>query len=316
MTPSEFGSPMAWPRLLVAEWTRTRETLHMWLQIAGKLRLACAPMTNHWWQVTFYVTPRGLTTSAIPYGAGVFDIEFDFIEHELVLRTSNGGKHNIALRSMPVAEFYSRLMSGLSDLGISVKIQNHPNETEVAISFPEDFEHCTYDAGAVNLFWRQLIPAHRSLLEFRSHFSGKVSPVHFFWGSLDLACTRFSGRGAPAHPGGAPHCGDWVMVEGYSHELSSCGFWPGGGEEGAFYSYAYPEPKGYADTIVAPKGAAYSRENGQFLLPYEEVRKSREPDRTLASFLHSTYEAAADCGRWDRASLETDPRRWESGQHY
>lgn len=316
MTPAEFANGTAWPRLLVNEWTETRDTLHMWAQIVGKVRLAHAPLVNHWWQVTFYVTPRGLTTSGIPYGSGMFDIEFDFVQHALVIRTSDGGRRDIALRSMPVAEFHARFMSALSELGVPVEIQNHPNETEVAISFTEDFEHCTYDPHAVHLFWRQLLQAHRGMTEFRSHFTGKVSPVHFFWGAMDLACTRFSGRGAPVHPGGAPNCGDWVMAEGYSHELSSCGFWPGGGEEGAFYSYAYPEPDGFAGAQVAPEKASYNAEKGQFLLPYEVVRQSTDPDRTLAAFLHSTYDAAADCGRWDRSALETDPRRWESKQRW
>ncbi|MGV9237991.1 DUF5996 family protein [Streptomyces nigra] len=314
MAPAEFAKEAAWPRLLVDEWTETRETLHMWVQIVGKVRLACAPLVNHWWQVTLYVTPRGLTTSGIPYGSGLFDIEFDFTQHTLVVRTSEGGRRDVALRSMPVMEFHARLMSGLFELGVPVEIQNHPNETEVAIDFTDDFVHRTYDPHAVHLFWQQLVQAHRGMTAFRSYFAGKVSPVHFFWGAMDLACTRFSGRRAPAHPGGAPHCGDWVMVEGYSHELSSCGFWPGGGEEGAFYSYAYPEPEGFSLAPVVPEAASYSREHGQFLLPYEAVRQSADPDATLAAFLHSTYDAAADGGRWDRSTLETDPRRWASRQ--
>ncbi|MFF9511782.1 DUF5996 family protein [Streptomyces sp. NPDC014724] len=308
-TETHRGAGM-WPRLRVAEWTETRDTLHMWTQIVGKVRLAHAPLLNHWWQVTLYVSPRGLTTSAVPHGAGAFDIEFDFVDHVLRLRTSDGGARRIALKSMPVAHFHARVLRALEDTGVPTTIQGHPNEVERAVPFAEDFSHHTYDPHAAHLFWRQLLQANRVLNEFRSYFGGKVSPVHFFWGAMDLACTRFSGRGAPRHPGGAPNCGDWVMEEGYSRELSSCGFWPGGGDEGAFYSYAYPEPDGFAESSVTPSEAFYSRENGQFLLPYEAVRTAPEPDRTLLGFLHSTYEAAATRGEWDRAALEADPARW------
>ncbi|MFG2138412.1 DUF5996 family protein [Streptomyces sp. NPDC048650] len=303
----------AWPSLRVADWTETRETLHMWTQIVGKIRLAHAPLVNHWWQVTLYVSPRGLTTSAIPHGAGAFDIEFDFVDHTLRLRTSDGGARHLALESMPVADFYGRVRRVLEELGVPTTIQGHPNEVEPATPFAEDYRHHTYDPSAAQLFWRQLLHANRVLGEFRASFAGKVSPVHFFWGAMDLACTRFSGRRAPRHPGGAPNCGDWVMVEGYSHELSSCGFWPGGGDEGAFYSYAYPEPDGYADSPVVPDEAFYSQENGQFLLPYEAVRTAGDPDRALSGFLHSTYEAAAERAGWDRAALEVDPARWSHG---
>ncbi|QHY97070.1 hypothetical protein SSPS47_18350 [Streptomyces sp. S4.7] len=300
----------AWPRLRVDEWVETRDTLHMWVQIVGKVRLAHAPLLNHWWQVALYVTPRGLTTSAVPYGVGAFDVEFDFVDHMLRVRTSEGGAHSIALESMPVADFHARVGRTLEELGVPTAIQDHPNEVEPAVPFSTDYQHHTYDPYAAQLFWRQLLQANRVLGEFRGQFVGKVSPVHFFWGAMDLACTRFSGRRAPTHPGGAPNCGDWVMVEGYSHELSSCGFWPGGGEEGAFYSYAYPEPAGFADSPVTPSDAFYSRQNGQFLLPYEAVRTADDPDRALAGFLRSTYAAAADGAGWDRAALETDPERW------
>ncbi|MFD6988052.1 DUF5996 family protein [Streptomyces sp. NPDC059943] len=300
----------AWPRLRVDDWAETRETLHMWVQIVGKVRLAHAPLLNHWWQVALYVTPRGLTTSAVPYGVGAFDIEFDFVDHNLRLRTSDGDSRAIPLKSMPVADFHARVGQALDELGVPTTIQDHPNEVEPAVPFSKDYQHHTYDPRAAHLFWRQLLQANRALGEFRGQFVGKVSPVHFFWGAMDLACTRFSGRGAPTHPGGAPNCGDWVMVEGYSHELSSCGFWPGGGDEGAFYSYAYPEPAGFADSPVTPSDAFYSRQNGQFLLPYEAVRTADDPDRALAGFLRSTYVAAADGAGWDRASLETDPERW------
>ena len=302
----------AWPSLKVADWTDTRDTLHMWTQIVGKIRLAHAPLLNHWWQVTSYVSPRGLTTSAIPYQTGVFDVELDFVEHQLVVRSSNGQRRTVALAAKPTAEFYAETMAALAALDIDVSMQARPNEVEPAIPFAEDHEHASYDPDAAHLFWRQLLQADRVMGEFRSHFVGKVSPVHFFWGSMDLACTRFSGRLAPRHPGGAPNCGDWVMVEGYSHELSSCGFWPGGGEEGAFYAYAYPEPDGFAEHPVTPGEAFYSVENGQFLLPYEAVRTATDPDRMLSAFLHTTYEAAAERGRWDRATLEDDPDRWSS----
>ncbi|QYG95552.1 hypothetical protein HC251_12905 [Iamia sp. SCSIO 61187] len=295
----------------VDDWTDTRDTLHMWVQIVGKVRLAHAPLVNHWWQSTLYVSPRGLTTSTIPDGAGAFDMELDFIDHQLVLRASTGGVQTVALEPKPVAEFHAETLDALARIGHPTTIRATPNEVDPAIPFAEDHEHASYDAEAVHLFWRQLVQASRVLGEFRSRFVGKVSPVHFFWGAMDLACTRFSGRAAPPHPGGAPNCGDWVMVEGYSHELSSCGFWPGGGEEGAFYAYAYPEPDGFADHAVEPAAASYSTENGQFLLPYEAVRAAPDPDRALLDFLQTTYEAAAVHGRWDRAALEDDPARWD-----
>lgn len=300
----------AWPSLRVADWTATRDTLHMWTQIVGKLRLAHAPLLNHWWQVTLYVTPRGLTTGAVPYRDGVFDAEFDFIGHRLLIRSSDGASREVPLEPKSVAAFYAETMEALDALGIHADFQQRPNEVEPSIPFAEDDQHASYDAEAAHLFWRQLLQANRVMGRFRAHFTGKVSPVHFFWGAMDLACTRFSGRSAPPHPGGAPNCGDWVMVEGYSRELSSCGFWPGGGEEGAFYAYAYPEPDGFADHPVGPEGAYYSTENGQFLLPYETVRTARDPDGALSKFLRTTYEAAAEHGSWDRAHLEDDPERW------
>ncbi|WP_146341475.1 DUF5996 family protein [Nesterenkonia sp. NBAIMH1] len=304
----------AWPRLRVEDWAETRSTLHMWTQIVGKIRLVHAPLLNHWWQVTLYVSPRGLTTSMIPHPRGAFDMEFDFIDHQLVIRTSEGSVRTVALEPKPVAIFYSETMAALTDLGIEARIQSQPNEVDPAIPFAEDYEHASYDGVSARLFWRQLLLADRAMGEFRSHFVGKVSPVHFFWGSMDLACTRFSGRTAPPHPGGAPNCGDWVMVEGYSHELSSCGFWPGGGEEGAFYAYAYPEPAGFSEFPVAPADASYSVEGGQFRLPYETVRRTDDPADTLRRFLHSTYEAAAERGQWDRKALEDQPDRWSHEQ--
>ncbi|MFF4238794.1 DUF5996 family protein [Actinomadura geliboluensis] len=305
---AERGEDGNWPRLRLADWTDTRETLHMWMQIVGKIRMAHEPLLNHWWQVTLYVSPRGLTTSSVPYGNGAFDIEFDFVDHVLRIRRSNGETRDLNLAPRPVADFYTELMSTMDDLGIRTQISATPNEVDPAIPFAEDNEKSSYDPEAAHLFWRQLIQADRVLGAFRAHFTGKVSPVHFFWGAMDLACTRFSGRPAPAHPGGAPNCPDWVMLEGYSGELSSAGFWPGGGEEGAFYSYAYPEPKGFADHKV-PQGAHYDQTLGEYVLPYETVAASANPDATAADFLQATYEAAAENANWDRQTLEESPTR-------
>jgi hypothetical protein len=281
----------------------------MWTQIVGKIRLAHMPLINHWWQVTLYVSPRGLTTGAIPYGTAVFDMEFDFVDHVLAIRHSDGSERSVSLAPKSVPQFYGETLSALDSLGIASHIVAHPNEVDPAIPFAEDHQHADYDPDAARMFWQQLVQANRVIGEFRASFVGKVSPVHFFWGALDLACTRFSGRSAPKHAGGAPNCPDWVMVEGYSRELSSCGFWPGGGEEGAFYAYAYPEPDGFADYSVTPHAAFYSDEYKQFLLPYDAVRTADNPDQTLSQFLRSTYAAAADLGGWDRAALEDDPHR-------
>jgi hypothetical protein len=298
-----------WPALRVDDWTETRETLHLWAQIVGKIRLAQAPMVNHWWQVTLYVTPRGLTTSSMPAGDRTFEIEFDFCVHQLRITVQGGGcaHREIALEPKTVAAFYAEVTDALSDLGLDVRIWPVPVELEWAIPFDQDTEHAHYDPAAAQRFWRQLIQVDRVLQTFRGRFAGKVSPVHFFWGAMDLAVTRFSGRLAPRHRGGAPNCADWVMVEGYSHELASCGFWPGGGEEGAFYAYAYPEPDGYAAAPVTPAEALYSTDNGQFLLPYEAVRTAADPDATLLGFLQTTYDAAAELAGWDRAALEYVP---------
>ncbi|MGO8940195.1 MAG: DUF5996 family protein [Mycobacterium sp.] len=304
----------AWPSLRVDDWTATRDTLHMWTQIVGKIRLAHSPMVNHWWQVTLYVTPRGLTTSAIPHETEAFDIEFDFIDHKLLINSSRGATLTVALEPKSVAQFYSQTMQALDDLGFNTRIQSHPNEVDPAPRFAEDVEHASYDPNAAHLFWRQLLQANRVIGRFRSRFIGKVSPVHFFWGAMDLACTRFSGRGAPRHSGGAPNVGDWVMVEGYSRELSSCGFFPGGGDEGAFYAYAYPQPDGFADHPVSPAEAYYSNDLGEYLLPYEVVRQSADPDQVLLEFLQDTYEAAAIHADWDRAALEDNPDRWKAYQ--
>jgi len=298
-----------WPRLRVDDWTPTRETLHMWLQIVGKIRLAYAPMVNHWWQVPLYVTPRGLSTSAIPYGDQQFEIEFNFCTHELTIDREGGERRVVALAPKSVATFYAEVMAAMSELGLPVTIRTTPAEVVEAIPFEQDELHASYDPQAAQLFWRQLGQASRVISQFRSYFIGKVSPVHFFWGGLDLACTRFSGREAPRHRGGAPNVGDWVMVEGYSHELSSCGFWPGGDGEGMFYAYAYPEPAGFAEHPVGPEGAFYYADGGQFVLPYTTVREAADPDAVLLEFLQSTYGAAAIHGGWDRDALEDDPQR-------
>ncbi|MGE2714645.1 DUF5996 family protein [Mycolicibacterium litorale] len=306
-------SARAWPALRVEDWGQTCDTVHMWAQIIGKIRLSQTPLINHWWNATLYVTARGLTTSSIPYGDRLFDIEFDFIDHDLRIRTSDGDGRSVALKPQSVAEFYRRTFAALGELQIEPKIDPRPNEVDPAIPFADDEEHKSYDAAAVTTFWQQLQSAHRVFTAFRSHFVGKASPVHFFWGAFDLACTRFSGRPAPEHPGGAPNCPDSVMVEGYSRELSSCGFWPGGGEEGAFYAYAYPEPEGFSAYQVGPEAAYYSDQHREFLLPYEAVRTDGEPDRALMQFLQDTYAACADLAHWDRALLEDDPHRWVEG---
>lgn len=302
-----------WPRLAVEEWTQTRHTLHMLTQIVGKVRMVRSPMVNHWWQVTLYVSARGLTTGNIPCGHGSADIEFDFIDHVLRIRSSGGDQRHVGLTHQSVAGYYAEIMSALADLGIEAGIDPRPNEVEPAIPFARDTEHRTYDPDAAQSFWRQLVQADRVLQDFRSRFIGKASPVHFFWGAMDLACTRFSGRTAPTHPGGVPHVADSVMVEGYSHEVMSCGFWPGGGKEGAFYAYAYPEPPGFRSADPGP-AATWSEEFSQFLLPYEAAAESADPDAMVLAFMQSVYEAAASGAGWDRQQLETDPSRWPTAR--
>ncbi|MGW0232254.1 DUF5996 family protein [Actinopolymorpha singaporensis] len=310
MTTHGIRPTQEWPRLLLSGWTATRDTLHMWTQVVGKIRLAHAPLVNHWWQVPLYVSPRGLTTSAIPYLDRSFDMEFDFLDQRLRIRDSAGGSRQVSLEPKSVADFHAQTLNALDELGIRTTIQPHPNEVEPAIPFAQDTRHASYDGEAARLFWRQLLQVDRVLHEFRSYFTGKVSPVHFFWGSFDLACTRFSGRPAPTYHGSAPNIGDWVMAEAYSQELSSCGFWPGGSAEGTFYSYAYPEPDGFTRSPILPSEAFYGKELGEFLLPYEVVRLADDPDATLMDFLQTTYAAAADRGSWNRAALEIDPSRW------
>lgn len=298
-----------WPSLPVAEWQDTYETLHMWTQIVGKIRLALASKLNHWWHSTLYVTPRGLTTSSIPYGTRTFEISFDFLEHHLQIEISDGTTKRIALESRSVASFYQEVMSTLSALGIEVRIWTMPQEVAEPIPFDEDHQHTAYDPEYAQRFWRILVQADRVMTAFRSRFIGKCSPVHFFWGSFDLAVTRFSGRLAPEHPGGIPGMADWVTREAYSHEVSSYGFWPGGGavEEPVFYAYAYPAPERFRDYPIQPHEAFYSEQMQEFLLPYEAVRQTSEPDAVILTFLQSSYEAAANLGKWDRAALEWTP---------
>lgn len=296
----------SWPDLPFAQWQDTCATLHMWTQIVGKIRLALEPMVNHWWQVPLYVTATGLTTSPIPYGTRSFQIDFDFCRHTLTIVTSDQRRAEFALVPMPVAEFYDRTMQILRDLGIEVKIWTMPVEVADAIPFEQDRVHKSYDADGAHRFWRILVQCDRVMKEFRAGFIGKVSPVHFFWGSFDMAVTRFSGRTAPPHPGGMLNLGDWVAVEAYSHEVSSCGFWPGNGGYGkpAFYAYAYPAPNGFADAPLRPAAARFDPNLGEFVLDYYAVRASPTPDKLLLEFFRSTYEAAADTAKWDRAALE------------
>jgi Family of unknown function (DUF5996) len=294
-----------WPSLPVTEWDETRATLHMWTQIIGKIRLAQAPMINHWWQVPLYVTSRGLTTSPIPYGASSFQIDLDFIDHTLQISLDDGRREGFALGPQSVADFHSALKDRMRSVGLDVQIWTMPCEIEHPVRFEDDHQHAAYDPEFVNRFWRVLVQADRVLTSFRARFLGKVSPVHFFWGSFDLAVTRFSGRRAPRHPG-APNVADKVTREAYSHEVSSAGFWPGaaGVSEPVFYAYAYPEPTGFGRAAIAPAAASYSAAFGEFLLPYEAVRQAAAPDDLLLEFLQSTYQAAADLGRWDRDALE------------
>jgi hypothetical protein len=295
-----------WPELPLADWKDTYETLHMWTQIVGKIRLALTPLVNHWWNVTMYVTPRGLTTSAIPYNGRFLQIDFDFIAHLLLIETTDGSTKTIALRPRSVAEFYQETIAALESLGMPVTIWTTPVEVPDRTPFEKDQKHSAYDPEYAQRVWRILAQASRVLTEFRSRFTGKVSPVHFFWGAFDLAVTRFSGRTAPSHPG-VPNCGLFVMVEAYSHEVSSCGFWPGSGgliDEPAFYAYAYPEPRGFKDYPIQPPEAFYHTGISEFLLPYDVVRTAESPDEVLLSFLQSTYEAAATCANWDRRALE------------
>jgi hypothetical protein len=294
-----------WPALPLTEWRDTCDTLHRWTQIVGKIRLALTPPINHWWNSTLYITPHGLTTSAMYYNGRLLQIDFDFISHLLLIVTSDNPTKAIALRPCSVAEFYQETMDALRSLGILVSIWTTPVEVPDRTPFEQDKKHTSYDSEYVQRFWRILSQASRVFSEFRSPFIGKVSPVHFFWGAFDLAITRFSGREAPSHPG-APYCAHFVMDEAYSHEVSSCGFWHGGGpiNEPVFYSYSYPEPQGFNEYPIQPKEAFYNNEMREFLLPYDVVSSASSPDEVLLAFLQSSYEAAAICAKWDRNALE------------
>jgi len=306
--------PARWPPLPVAEWQDTRDTLQLYTQVVGKVRMANEPITNHWWNVPLYITARGLTTSLISHPSGPgFQIDFDLRDHVLDIVTVDGDRRSLALEPRAVADFYAAVMGMLDELGVATEIWPMPVEIEGAIPFTDDRVHAAYDPDQVQRFWLALVEMVRVLKVFRSRFVGKASPVHLFWGALDLATTRFSGRTAPPHPGGAPNCGPHVMYEAYSHEVSSCGYWPGGAGEGVFYSYAYPEPLGFRDVEIGPQGASYDDQLGEFVLPYELVRTAQHPDRVLLEFVQSTYEAAAITARWDRDALERPAREYVGG---
>ena len=303
---SSDNSRKPWPLLDYSAWTDTCATLQLWTQVVGKIRLALTPQANHWWASTLYMTARGLTTSPMPWQGGALQIDFDFIDHHLVMRLSDGRMQRVPLTPRTVADFYAEVTRRLHALGVDVHIWTMPVEIPDAIPFETDHVHKSYDAAAAHLFWQQLVQAHRVFNIFRARFLGKCSPVHFFWGSFDLAVTRFSGRAAPPIQRTAPNLGLWVMQEAYSHEVSSAGFWPGNGGYGkaAFYCYAYPEPEGFAQASV--KDASYDSTLGEFVLPYDDVAQSASPDETLINFLQASYEAAADHAKWDRAALERD----------
>jgi hypothetical protein len=295
-----------WPAIPFDEWQETCATLHLWTQVIGKIRLATTPWMNHSWHVVLYPTARGLTTSSMPHGSGAFQIDFDFLAHELHMAVSGGSSHRLGLRSGSVAGFHREVMEALGGLGVDVTIDRLPNEIPDAIPFHEDEAERPYDPEAAHRFWRALLSSARVMERFRTGYLGKVSPVHFFWGSFDLAVTRFSGREAPLHPGGIPNLPDSVVREAYSHEVSSAGFWPGNGGLGypAYYSYAWPAPDGFATAVAGPTAASYDENLGEFLLPYDAVRAAPEPEEALLEFLESTYAAAADAGAWDRNALE------------
>ena len=312
MAPSSNERPVddrgLWPSLPLAEWHETHDTLHMWMQIVGKTRLALSPKQNHWWHVPLYVTSRGLTTTPTPYGSRSFEVAFDFIDHRLIVETSNGAIRETALRSQAVADFYQEYMGTLASLGIVVKLWPVPVEVDNPIPFLEDRRHATYDAAHAHRFFRMLSQADRITKRFQGRFLGKTSPVHFFWGAFDLALTRFNGRRAPA-----PKESEWwVLRESSSHEEISVGFWPGSGAvaEPAFYAYTRPEPPDLASTSIRPAAAYYSRELADFILPYEAVRSASSPDDAVLDFYQSAYSAGADLARWDRAALDRPPGEW------
>jgi hypothetical protein len=307
-----------WPPLPFEEWKETAATLHMWTQIIGKIRLTQTPWINHSWHVTLYVTSRGLTTSPIPHGSVTFEITFDFIDHELRIDKSDGARRSIELKPRSVADFYQAVMSVLVEIGLPVSINTMPNEIPNPIAFDRDEEHRSYDRQYANRFWRILEQSDRVFKEFRARFCGKCSPVHFFWGSFDLAVTRFSGRPAPPHPGGVPHLPDEITREAYSQEVSSLGFWPGNDSAPMpiFYSYAYPEPAGFAEAKIQPPAASYQPKLREFILPYDAVRSAESPDNVLLDFAQSTYDAASTLAGWNRAALEEVKPSLHSAQQH
>lgn len=302
------STPEDWPELPFDEWSDTAATLHLWTQIIGKIRLSQTPWMNHSWHVPLYVTARGLTTGPIPFGARTVDLKFDFIDQRLLVDANDGRRTSVHLKPRSVAEFYAAVTAAMAEVGFEFQIHKVPSEIADAVPFDEDHDHDAYDAGYASRFWQALVQVDRVFKEFRSRFIGKASPVHFFWGSFDLAVTRFSGAEAPAHPGGVPNFPDWVAREAYSHAVSSAGFWPGGGgvDFAAFYAYAYPAPEGFSGQPVSPSSAYWSDDLGEFLLPYDDVRKSRSPDETLLDFLESTYVAAREGSDWNRDELERE----------
>jgi hypothetical protein len=306
------STPSEWPSLSVDEWLPTYATLHRWVQIAGKTRLSLSPFENHWWHCALYVTARGVGTSPMPFGGGNLEIEFDFLSDVLVARTSVGQTRSIPLENKPVADFYHEYRAMLSALDVDVHMHAAPNEIVDATPFADDHDHATYDGDAARRWWRALTQADRLLKRFRGGFAGKCSPSHFWWGGFDLACTRFSGRLAPPHPGGIPNCPDYVMREAYSRECISAGWWPGmpgsPAPEPAFYAYAYPEPPGCSAAPIKPSAARYDAEMREWVLPYEAVRATRDPDAVVSEFLESTYETAATLGGWDIATLRSSAR--------
>jgi hypothetical protein len=319
VTPATtVASHETWPELSFAAWKDTCQTLHLWTQIVGKIRLAQTPWLNHSWHVTLYVTPRGLTTSPIPHGSRAFELSFDFVDHRLRVQVDDGTSGEIPLEPKSVAQFRSELLELLTQLDLPVRVSDMPNEIPDVIRFSQDRSHAAYDREYANRFGRVLVQADRIFKHFRTGFLGKSSPVHFFWGSFDLAVTRFSGRPAPLHPGGVPNLPDSVAAEAYSHEVSSAGFWPGNADvDAVFYAYAYPAPKGFSDAVLRPSAAYFHPQLQEFVLPYASVRSAADPERALLDFLQSSYEAAANPGHWDRAALECDlgragvPRRLE-----
>jgi len=305
MSNSPNSSASDWPQLVNAEWEETRATLHLWTQIVGKIRTRNMPWINHSWHVTLYVTPRGLTTLAIPAGRRSFQVDFDFLDHRLEISASDGRAITFDLKPMTVADFHAKVKAALAELDLPTGYHGAPNEVEQATPFHSDTEHASYDADHVERLHRALVLTDSMMQQFRAGFRGKCSPVHFFWGSFDMAVTRFSGRIAPPHPGGFPNMPDWITREAYSHEVSSAGFWPGGGgAEAIFYSYAYPAPAGYADQPARPEAGVYSQDMQEFILPYAAVQSSPTPEADLLAFFESTYEAAAYCAGWDREALE------------